>query len=425
MTAIAGSLAIRPLRDDEPAATFQALARVLADAYPMMRLTTTEALAERAERIAHAAREEHTAYVIAQRDGELAGVMRLYDYRMNVRGREALTGGVGSVAVAPAHRRHGVARALLVWYLERYRERGATFAILHPFRTDFYRALGFGYGTPSHRYRFAPATVRYGEVRGTARMLGSDDLQQLQACSERVRVVTNGLIAQHRAVTARLLADPALRYVGIEDGGQLRAFMQTSAAPAADVLRNRDELVVRDLTYEEPVYLAALLRYLHAQSDQFARIVIESQDPALYLASRDPRDGSDEAVAVPATHRVATTGLGVMYRVLDLDAAFGHLAPASQAFALRVEVDDVTLPSLHGERTFRFGPNAPPCREDASAPDAILRIGIPDLSSLLVGSLRLRDVVRLGLASVGPADRLAMIDAAFAADEPPICTTRF
>ncbi len=45
---------------------------------------------------------------------------------------------------------------MIAWYLEHYRERGAPFAVLHPFRLDFYRAMGFGYGTPVHRYRFAP-----------------------------------------------------------------------------------------------------------------------------------------------------------------------------------------------------------------------------------------------------------------------------
>ena len=45
--------------------------------------------------------------MIALRDGVLAGAMRLYDFQMNVRGRDALTGGVGSVGVARAHKRQG------------------------------------------------------------------------------------------------------------------------------------------------------------------------------------------------------------------------------------------------------------------------------------------------------------------------------
>ncbi len=73
------------------------------------------------------------------------------------------------------------------WYLDDYRERGAAFAILHPFRPDFYRALGFGYGTPTARYRFAPAALRAEGARGTARLLGEADLEAILDCTERVR----------------------------------------------------------------------------------------------------------------------------------------------------------------------------------------------------------------------------------------------
>ena len=89
-------------------------------------------------------------------------------------------------------------------------------------------------------------------------------------------------------------------YVAVEEAGEVRGFMQASAAvggvPAGgDELRNRDELIVRDLAYEDERALAALLGYLRAQRDQFARVVVESQDEAFYLASSDPRDGSDLA----------------------------------------------------------------------------------------------------------------------------------
>ena len=357
----------------------------------------------------------------------LVGAMRLYDYQMNVRGTDALTGGVGSVAVSLAHKRQGIARALLAWYLDDYHRRGAPFAILHPFKLDFYRAIGFGYGTPVHRFRFAPATLRDAGARGTARLLDEHDCDALIACYERVRSGTNGLIAKHRAPTERALTDAALRYVGIEDGGTLRAFMQTNANAGGDRLRNTDELTVRDLAYDDDTYLAALLGYLRAQRDQFARVAIESQDAAFYLVSDDPRDGSDLSVAPPAGHRVAETGLGAMYRILDVPAALAHLPAASAPFTLRLEVDDPFFAPTRGTWTFRFGPSgAPqPQHDGAHAPDATLTIGIADLSAVVMGSLRLRDLVAHRLATLNPPAMLDRIDAAFHTDQPPQCTTRF
>jgi predicted acetyltransferase len=426
MALATAALQIRTLvRDGEDPKTFAALARLFADAYPIMGLKTAEELARFAERMQTTTGAPGTADVIAERDGTLVGVMRLYDFVMNVRGADALTGGVGSVAVSLAHKRQGIARTLLAWYLDHYRARNAPFAILHPYRPDFYRAIGFGYGTPAHRFRFAPATLRDEGARGTIRLLDENDVDALIACYERVRARTHGLIAKQRWHAERLLTDAALRYVGVEDGGTLRAFMQTSAIAGGERLRNADELTVRDLTYEDAASLAALLGYLRAQRDQFARVVVESQDDAFYLASADPRDGSDLAVTPPATHRVAETGLGVMYRILDVPAALGTLPAAAVPFTLRVDVADAFLPQTAGAWTFRFDAHAPPRGDQSARPDATLTIGIADLSSAVLGSLRLRDVVAHRLATVEPIEKLALVDAAFRSESPPFCTTRF
>jgi GNAT superfamily N-acetyltransferase len=426
MIETAGALAIRPLaRSGENPALIAALARLMVDAYPVMGITTRDALAAYGARLPELMRDEEPVWVIAESDGALVAGMRLYDYQMNVRGRDAFTGGVGSVAVARTHKRQGIARALIAWYVDYYRSRDAAFAALHPFRLDFYRALGFGYGTPVHRFRFAPKTLRDDGARGTVRTLAESDLDALHECYERVRAKTNGLIASHRSATARGLADAELRYVAVEDGGAIRGFMQTSAAGADPELRNRDELIVRHVVYEDESYLAALLRFLRNQSDQFARIVVESQDPAFHLASTDPRDGSDVAVAPPATHRVAETGLGIMYRILDVERALAHVAGAGAPFALRLVVDDPFFAPTAGAWTFQFGPRHSPRRDDTARPDATLTIGVHDLASVVMGSLPVRDAVRHRLATVDPARATDIVDAAFRADQPPVCMTRF
>ncbi len=125
----------------------------------------------------------------------------------------------------------------------------------------------------------------------------------------------------------------------------LRGFMQTAVNLERELV-NRNALTVRDVHAEDDAALAALLGYLGAQRDQFERIVIESQDDAFFLAAAgDPRDGSDALVAPPGAHRVAETGLGMMYRVLDVERAFAHLPAVEAPFALRIEVDGRVLPA--------------------------------------------------------------------------------
>ena len=430
MAAVLGAPAMRT-PDPADEAIWPALARLFADTYPVLELTTAESLAAFAARLRAHAAHPGTRDVVAERDGALVGTMRLFDFTMNVRGADALAGGVGGVAVDLAHKRQGVARALIRWYLDHYRARGAAFAILHPFRPDFYRALGFGYGTPMHRYRFAPAALRADAGRdaagagGTVRALGPDDVEAVLACTERVRPHLNGAVAKHRAVIAHVLSDAALRYVGVDDAGALRGYMQTSVELDAQ-RQNRNALIVRDLHAEDDAAFAALLGYLRAQQDQFARIAIESQDDTLYLAAADdPRDGSDAVVAPPGAHRVAETGLGIMYRLLDVERAFAHLPAADAPFTLRLDVTDPFFPATNGTWAFRFGPHGAPTPIATAAPDATLRIGIADLSSLVVGSLDLPALVRHRLATLEPRAALPRVARAFAAEQRPICNVRF
>jgi predicted acetyltransferase len=413
---------IRVVRADDPA--IPAIARVYADAYPVMDIASADALAGYTERMRATLERPGTRYAVAERDGAVVGAMRLYDYTMNVRGIDAAAGGVGAVAVSLAHKRGGIARAMIAWYLDFYREREAPFAILHPFRPDFYRALGFGYGTPVHRYGFRPAALRSDGARGTVRLLGEDDFDAIVACTERVRRTTNGAIARQPWALRQALGDP-IRFVGVEEAGAVRGLMLTAVKRGSPETQNRNRLVVRDLIYEEPAHLAALLGYLRSQQDQFAEILLETQDPVMYLAADDPRDGSDRIIAPPGAHRVAETALGMMYRILDLERAFAHLGSAEAPLVLRVDVNDPFYAPTAQTMTFRFSPAGAPRRDDDADPDATLRIGIADLSSVLVGSLALRDLVRHRLASVEPISALAPLARAFAADEPPASTARF
>jgi predicted acetyltransferase len=413
---------IRVVVADDPAVP--SMARLMADAYPGLGIASADALACYTERMRATLERSGTRYVVAERAGAVVGAMRLYDYTMNVRGIDAATGGVGAVAVSLAHKRQGIARALIAWYVDFYRKREAPFAILHPFRPDFYRALGFGYGTPVHRYGFRPAALRSDGARGTVRLLDERDFDEIVACTERVRRTTNGAIAQQSWMLGLTLADP-VRIVGVEEAGALRGLMLTAVKLGSPETQNRNRLVVRDLIYEEPEHLAALLGYLRAQQDQFAEILLETQDPVMYLAADDPRDGSDRIVAPPGAHRVAETALGMMYRILDLERAFAHFGPAPRPLVLRVDVNDAFFTPTAQAMTFRFSPSGAPHRDDDAAPDATLRIGIADLSSVLVGSLALRDLVRHRLAGIEPASALTPVARAFAADQPPASTARF
>jgi hypothetical protein len=114
-----------------------------------------------------------------------------------------------------------------------------------------------------------------------------------------------------------------------------------------------------------------------------------------------------------------------MYRVLDSERALAALGPAATSCALRIDIADPFFAPTAGPRTFAFGPGHPPRLATDASPDATLRLGIADFSSLVAGSLRLDDLLRHRLASVDPPAARERVGRLLDAAQRPHCTTRF
>lgn len=418
------SLAMRVVAHDD--SVFPALVRLWAAAYPVLGINDAAALEAEERRFRARAQDDDTRVVAVEREGELVAGMALYDFTMNARGHEARVSGLGTVAVALEHKRRGIAGAMVRWYLRDARERGATFGALYPFRPGFYRKMGFGYGTPSYRFRFDPSTLEPRGARGRARLLAERDADAMVACQARMRARVNGMFSLNARRLSRMLADPLIRFVGVEDeDGAMTAWAQLTNELGPPGTFNRNALVVRDVVFDDSSALAALTAFLRDQRDQYAQIVVATQDESAHLLASDPRDGSDISIGPPAVHRVAEMGLGIMYRALDVPVAFALLGPVEAPFTLKITVEDEFDAATAGAWTFRFGRYTGPQRDDAAIPDATLHIGIADLSSLLTGSLDLRPLVRYRNAVLEPEAMLDRVDRAFRPDQRPITHARF
>jgi predicted acetyltransferase len=51
---------------------------------------------------------------------------------------------------------------MMLYFLRHYREQGAPLVALYPFRPDFYRQMGFGYGTKMDQHRVKPSALPRG-----------------------------------------------------------------------------------------------------------------------------------------------------------------------------------------------------------------------------------------------------------------------
>jgi predicted acetyltransferase len=413
---------IRPISEAE----IDVYVQILANAYPGSFANTQEDRQRARQRILRGLQEDpqRSAYGLYD-DGRLLGGLVLRDMRMTLLSESVPVGGIGMLAVDLLHKKQHVARDLVQYSLRRFRQRGAPLALLYPFRPDFYKRMGFGFGAKMHEYRLAPAALPAHGARERVRPLSKDDTEALRACYQRVQVATNGLIEKTDLELALLFENADLRVVGHQDGERLTGYLVFGFRhdPRDSSLVN--DIQVREMIYETPAALAGLLAFLHSQADQVRRIIVTTQDEAFHHLFMDPRDGSDHLIP-SVCHQTDVAGVGIMYRLVDVASAFRALQEHSfgqQTVRLRLTIADDFLPENAGSLVLHFIDGVVTLASDGDW-EVEMRLSVADLSSLLVGAAGLRSLCRYGLAEVSDAAYVDRLHLLFAAD-PPQCMTAF
>jgi len=413
---------IRPLTDEE----LGLFARIAANAYPAMRLGTEEEVRGFAERLRDRMDPPADSLYGAFGDDALVGGMRLIEFHMNVRGETLPTGGVGLVAVDLLHKKEKVARDLIASFLDWCGERSAPFAALYPFRPDFYKRMGFGYGAKSSQYHLRPDAFPASGDRSALRYLSIADKEAIGACYAGVQRRTHGMMEKLPIELGRYLEGGDARVIGYERDGTLGGYMAFGfdTDPKGNFIVNN--LHVRELIYESREALAALLTFLNSQADQIARVVIETQDETFHHLFAEPRD--DSGLLFPSVyHQTNTQGVGIMYRVVDTRAAWAALAGVDfggETLRLRLHARDSFRPANDEQITVAVSDGKPRLSE-VGAHDVALDLDIAEFSSLLMGAVDLESLYLYGLAEVSDATWIPRLTRLFATPRKPITTTPF
>ncbi|MEZ4515918.1 MAG: GNAT family N-acetyltransferase [Chloroflexota bacterium] len=167
--------------------------RITTEAFPGMNGATPDDRAAMLERMKRVMNEPTAHFFGVFDDGQLVGVMRLYDFTMKLHSTRTLVGGVGGVAVDLLHKKEHVAADIIAFYHNYYRNKGAALTSLYPFRPDFYKRMGYGFGAKMNRYAFKAAALPPGKGKSHVDFLMADDKADLAACYDRFLEQTNGL----------------------------------------------------------------------------------------------------------------------------------------------------------------------------------------------------------------------------------------
>jgi predicted acetyltransferase len=412
----------RPLAERD----YGALITILDNAYPDFKLSSPEEREKYRAAIAERMAKAPMSYVGLYRGDTLLGGARLHDFSMNVRGTQIAASGIGMVAVDLAHKKEHIARDLMHGWLEYCRAQDVTFALLYPFRPDFYKQMGFGYGTKLNQYHTPPAALPETGDKSHVAFIGADEKRLVGDCYARVAARTHGMIAKSDDELNRFFTNSAKRVVGYRDGSDLRGYLVFSFKSAVPNQFLTYDLTVDEMVYETGEALLGLLAFLRSQTDQVERIEFNTQDDSFHLLLSDVRDGSN--VLLPSVyHRSNAQGIGIMYRVVNIRRAFELLHATSfggESLTVRITVADSFLPENDGSLTVRFNKGRPAV-EQAATPDCGITLDIAELSSLLMGAADLRSLHRYGLATVSETSRVEQVARLFATDEKPICMTHF
>lgn len=395
----------RPARPDE----LPDLARLVAHSFPGPGRSPTYWQAQLAE----GPYGGWEALWVGEEDGRPVAVCQLLPLRQWVGGALLPMTGVGTVTVAPTHRRRGLAYRLLAEGLAYARERGDVLAALYPFSVRYYAKLGFAPVGEAWQVLVPPDALP--DMADAPVELVTDEAQRqaVQTVYEAVAPRANGWLDRTAAMWEHWWTQ--------EEGGATLLVRDRSGAPTgyarlryrADLPPSERRLEVEERVAQDASADAALLAALARLGDQWPAVLLRAHPEERVLDRlREPRWPAGALPPFGLWFPAAVVLLGPMSRVLDVPAAWAaRTAPPELRLRLRLEVEDPVLPANAGPWALEVAEgriDVAPAREGRV--DAQLRLPVGTLARLLTGDLALPDAVHRGLVHLDPleaAPRLA------------------
>ncbi len=401
---------------------------IMADAYPGLPMSSEEDKRRMRERFALRSKDKRISWWGMYDGKEMLGGLILYDYTMNLFGHKVLAGGGGALAVDLLHKKEHVARDIMRFYFRHYRKQDAPFAVLWPFRPDFYRAMGCGFSSKGHVYKIKPADLPTSKSKKHVRYLGKKDMKALNDCYNRQVDRVTGMIEEtlvHRKIRFEL--GKTVKYVGYENNGRIEGYILFTFERGKATNFVDNHIVVHEFIYEHPEALLELMTFLHTQADQINRIIFHTNDDDFHLLLKDARNDSGNLMT-PVYHESHVSGVGIMFRVLNTRRVFEILKDHSfggQTVRLKLTVEDSFLKENDGSLVIYFADGKPVIKAKKSPSDVELKLDIAEFSSLLLGAVGLKSLVGYGMAHVSKPEYVDQLHKLFATEHKPVCTTSF
>lgn len=358
-------------------------------------------------------------------DGVIIAVMRVFLFRMNYFGRMITASGLGYLGVHLLHKKKRAAQDLVDHYERFSVENGARIGLLLPFRPDYYKKSGYGFGSKWHQYRVPTECVPAFAGEGRLEYLGREDLPLLYDCHERIVKKTHGMLMKILDEKKNYQNNERLKIVAsFAPDGRVDGYLAFEFANGRAGNYTINHMLVREMEFEDNRVLGLLLGFIRRQQDQAQLVEFGTGEEFFHYLFDNPLDDSQNYAAF-GNLQTNTQFIGVMYKVFEAErfAAEQRHRFGPAPLRVRIEVvdrvgrearvgEDFTL-ALHGES------------DPSTAPLVSIRLDRADFSSLMMGCVTPDGLHKMGRLAVDDPRFLADLDRAFYCAAKPICNTDF
>ncbi|KAJ3120454.1 hypothetical protein HK100_012786 [Physocladia obscura] len=358
------------------------------------------------------------------------------DFSVNLFGVERTLGGLAFVGVDLLHKKRGYAKTLVTQWLKLCDNQGQYLAALWPFRPDFYTKMGFGVSSPFYDYTITPSVIpttrRFAgnlKHKGAAsfdvlRHLTVAQISEITECQKRCASATHGMLAVEEQNVSLFNDNGITRVLGFRDSEKvLRGYIAFKFVKVDHV---GSDLNVVELIYETTEALYAILQFLRQQDDQVRFIKIKSQDTDFFRLLEDPRGANSSQ-----QHVASSQSVGMMYKVVNIVKLFSEYFIDRDFngvdLTVLIRVQDTLTPEMNPEIVVSFVKGHATVVKSGSettvnaneTTEATLDIGIAEFSTLVVGAIDLKTLIKYGKAIVVPADKERVVTKAFWSEDLP------
>jgi predicted acetyltransferase len=340
---------------------------------------------------------------VGELDGQIVASLVLYPLAAYVRGARVPMTGVGSVAVAPEHRRRGIGETMMRSALREMRQRGDALSILYAFRGAYYRKLGYGTVEIVQPLAFSPANLPASDEMRRTRRLMLPDRPAVQALYDRVSAQGHFALERSAEWWARRLWTYPGDWVVYEGRrrGQIEGYLYYEMDSTQGPFRLAMTLI--ECVAATPEAHRGLVGHLASLADQVQEIHYAAPADnawlALFRTAQNLRPGAEIGIVLD-TGNVAS---GVMARVTDVKLALETLpfSPSARGEVV-LDVEDSVLPLnarayrvTAREGRLKVRPDTPRAGVRPRLPR--LRVAADMLGPLIAGTVSATRAVETGL----------------------------